>query len=77
MEAVMSDALGEDLILGGKALAQFLFKDDSEKKRRKVYHMNERGLLPLFKVGPELAGRKSTLLRHIERGEREGAIKSS
>jgi hypothetical protein len=76
MEAqAMSDALGEDLILGGSNLARFLFKDP--KKRRKVYHMYERRLLPLFKVGPELAGRKSTLLRHIERVEREGLIKSS
>jgi hypothetical protein len=74
----MSDTLGDDLILGGSALAQFLFKDGSEKKRRKLYHMHERGLLPLFKVGPELAGRKSTLTRHIERVEREGlTIKSS
>jgi hypothetical protein len=75
MEAqAMSDVLGEDLILGGSALARFLFKD--AKKRRKIYHMYERGLLPLFKVGPELAGRKSTLLKHIEQVERE-AIKSS
>jgi hypothetical protein len=71
----MSDTLGEDLILGGSALARFLFKDAT--KRRKVYHMHERGLLPLFKVGPELAGRKSTLTRHIERVEKEGLKSSS
>ena len=73
----MSDSVGDDLILGGSALAQFLFKDGSEKKRRKVYHMHERKLLPLFKVGPELAGRKSTLTRHIERVEKEGLKSSS
>ena len=74
----MSDSLGDDLIFGGSALARFLFKSASKKKRRKVYHMHERGLLPLFKVGPELAGRKSTLLNHFERVEREGlTIKSN
>jgi hypothetical protein len=32
--------------------------------------------LPLFKMGPELAARKSTLVRHIEQVERK-ALKAS
>lgn len=64
------ETLGDDLIIGAAGLAEYLFKDRS--KRRKIYHLAAQGLLPVFKIGPELAGRKSTLLRFI--GEREQAV---
>jgi hypothetical protein len=68
MEAAM-ETLGDDLIIGASDLAQFLFKDRA--KRRKVYHLHERRLIPTFKIGPELAGRRSTLLRHFAEQERQ------
>jgi hypothetical protein len=64
----MNDTLGDDLLIGATAIAAFLFGD--EGKRRKVYHMHERRLLPTFNLGPQLAGRKSTLRAHIENIER-------
>ena len=64
----METPLGDDLLFGAAAIAEFLFKN--RKKRRKVYHLHERRLIPTFKVGPELVGRKSTLQRHFAEAER-------
>jgi hypothetical protein len=61
--------VGDNLILGASALADFIFKD--RKKRRKIYHMHERGLLPLFKIGSEIAGLKSTLRCHLDKKSRK------
>jgi hypothetical protein len=59
-------SLGDDLLIGGANIAQYLFGD--RKKRRKVYYLRPR--LPLFFIGSELAGRKSTLQNYIETKER-------
>jgi hypothetical protein len=62
------DVLADDLLFGAEAIAEFLFKD--RKKRRRVYHLNATGQLPLGKMGETLIGRKSTLTKHIAKGER-------
>jgi hypothetical protein len=72
MEEVM-ERLGDDLLIGGHAVAEYLFgepRDDAERKRqrRKLYNLRER--LPLFNIGPQIAGRKSTLNRFVENKER-------
>ena len=43
------DALADDLLFGAEAIAEFLFGD--RKKRRRVYHLNSTGQLPLGKMG--------------------------
>jgi hypothetical protein len=63
--------LGDDLLSGASEIAQYLFKD--RKKRRKIYHLNDQGLLPLFYMGGIICGRKSTLKNHIVARERAAA----
>ena len=60
------EPLGDDLLIGASAIAQFLF--GSAKKRRKVYYLRDR--LPLFYLGSEIAGRKSTLTKFVADQER-------
>jgi hypothetical protein len=67
--------LGDDLLDGATEIAAFLFKDPS--KRRRVYHLNEMGQLPLFYLGGVLCGRKSTLREHIADAERAAAKAAS
>ena len=55
------EPLGDDLLIGAAAIAQFLF--GTAKKRRKVYYLRDR--LPLFYLGSEIAGRKSTLTNSL------------
>ena len=48
------ERLGDDLLIGAYAIAEFMFgeaNDDAEKKRqrRKLYHLRSR--LPLFNIG--------------------------
>jgi hypothetical protein len=55
-----------DLLEGAAAIAEFIWGDPD--KRRKVYRLvNE---LPLFRMGPTIYGRKSTLLAHVAEKER-------
>ena len=69
MATLSPDAdLGDDLLDGATEIAAFLFKDPG--KRRRVYHLNDLGQLPLFYLGGALCGRKSTLTKHIEDAER-------
>lgn len=67
------ERLGDDLLIGGHAIAEFMFgkaRDDAERKRqrRKLYNLRSR--LPLFNIGPQIAGRKSTLNRFVEAKDR-------
>lgn len=57
--------LGEDLIIGAKPIAEWLGVPP-----RKVFYWGEKGMLPLFKIGSQWAGKKSTLARHFEKLER-------
>jgi hypothetical protein len=61
------DALADDLLYGAAAIAEYLFGD--RKKRRRVYHLNATGRLPLGRMGEVLVGRKSTLTKHVAEGE--------
>jgi hypothetical protein len=73
----MDDPLADDLLLGAGPIAKFLFKEQTTKKKRKVYHLHERGLLPTFHLGAQLAARKSTLRAHIENIERRSIAESA
>lgn len=48
---------------------RFFCGGDAKKKRR-VYHLAESGLLPVFRLGQLVQARKSTLVAHIENEER-------
>lgn len=61
--------IADDLLVGAEAIALEAF--GSEKHKRRVYHLAERGELPVFYLGSLIAARKSTLRQHI--AEREAA----
>lgn len=61
--------LAQDLMSGAGAIAQFMFGDDAEGNRRKVYHAADKLGLPCFKIGGTLCARRSTILAWIERQE--------
>ncbi|MGU3284995.1 DNA-binding protein [Methylobacterium mesophilicum] len=61
--------LAQDLMSGAGAIAQFMFGDDAEANRRKVYHAADKLGLPCFKIGGTLCARRSTILSWIERQE--------
>jgi excisionase family DNA binding protein len=62
---VRNDALADDLLDGVTAIAAF-----TGFTERKIYHLAEKGQLPLFKLGErKWCARKSTLRAHIERLE--------
>jgi hypothetical protein len=57
----MNQDLGDDLLVGANAIGAYL-----KRPPREIYHLFEIGQLPLFKWGPKkIAGRKSTLVKHI------------
>lgn len=57
-----------DLLKGADAIAEFVFGDP--KERRRVYHLKDRGHLPVFQIGATVCARKTTLLAWIEAQER-------
>jgi hypothetical protein len=64
--------LGDDLLRGAGAIAEFLFGDRSQ--RRKVYYLTGEAAvrMPYFRLGAIICARKSTLLRWIESHEARG-----
>jgi hypothetical protein len=48
--------LGDDLLIGAAAIAAYL-----NVLERRVYHWGKRGYIPIFKIGPLLAARRSEL----------------
>jgi hypothetical protein len=55
-----TDDLANDLLDGVPAIAKF-----TGWRKRRVYYLAEKKLIPLAKVGDRWTGRKSTLRRHI------------
>jgi hypothetical protein len=62
------DSPADDLLVGASKISMFLF--GTVGKRRAVYHLAEKGVLPGFKWGGQLVARKSTLLTFIADRER-------
>jgi hypothetical protein len=52
-------AVGEDLLNGADAIAEFLF--GSRTLRRRIYHLTEQNKLPTFRLGQTVCARKSVL----------------
>jgi hypothetical protein len=66
----MHDTIAEDLLIGAKAIAAFLFGDGSE--RRKVFHLAETSRIPIFRLGGRLCARRSVLMAWIAEQEKRG-----
>lgn len=63
--------LAQDLMNGAGPIAEFIYGEDNEPNRRKVYHLSDKHGLPTFKLGGVLCGRRSTIMRWVE--QQEGA----
>lgn len=53
--------ISDDLLVGIKPIANWL-----KLPARKVFYMAEKKHLPLFKIGKQWAGRKSSILKRFE-----------
>jgi hypothetical protein len=59
----------DDLLIGAASIARFLLGADDRAAVMKMYRLSEK--LPVFKLGRQMAARRSTLAAAIERLERE------
>lgn len=59
VHATVEGRLCDDILIGGYAIAEFLFGD--RNKRRKVFHLAETSRLPVFRLGSRLCARRSAL----------------
>ena len=60
-----NDDLGADLLIGAAAIARDVLGSDSQKNRRKIYHLHERRSVPTFKLAGELAARRSRIRQRL------------
>ena len=59
--------LHDDILHGAAELAEFLY--GQQGRRRAIYHLIEKGQLPVFWLGSTICGRRSTLLAWIKEQE--------
>ena len=67
MSAPAPDALADDLLIGAAQIARHIFGSDEDRFTRRVYYLTTRSKcrLPSFRLGFQLAARKSTLRQWI------------
>jgi hypothetical protein len=65
-------SIASDLIVGAAAIARFIYGSDDERFQRRVYYLvtSCKRPLPHFRLGNQIAARRSTILAWIE--EQEG-----
>jgi hypothetical protein len=57
--------LADDILTGANEIGKFLFGDDTNANRRRIYYLTERTRLPVFRLGSVLCARRSVLLNWI------------
>lgn len=65
-------SLASDLIVGAAEIARFIYGSDDERFQRRVYYLTTAGCkrpLPHFRLGSQIAARRSTILAWIEEQE--------
>lgn len=63
----MKPNLGDDLLYGAKAIADYMFGDDSKKIQRRVYNYCANKQIPFFKMGSTVCAKKSRIDEWIEK----------
>jgi hypothetical protein len=58
-------AVADDILRSAKAISEFIFGDDREENRKRIYHLAAIKQLPTFRLGQILCARKSTLVAHF------------
>jgi hypothetical protein len=69
MTETNSNGLGDDLLLGAAEISNFIF--GTPARRRGVYHLVATSRLPIFRLGSQIAARRSTIAAWIEGQERQ------
>lgn len=67
LPAALIDTIAADMLFGADQVAAF-----SGLTARQVYHMAQIGVIPVFRMGQTICGRKSTWLAWIEAQEQAG-----
>jgi len=68
----MTDAiLHDDLLIGAAAIADFLYGSTEYRYQRRVYYLTTRSKrkLPWFRLGSQIAARRSSIMAWIEAQE--------
>ena len=60
--------LGEDMLKGADAIAEFLFGEANG--RRRIYYLVKHTKLPVFRIGATLCARRSVLVDYIATQEK-------
>jgi hypothetical protein len=63
------ETIADDLLDGAEEIAVFMFGD--AKYKRRVYHLAEKGALPVFRLGSGINARRSVLRQFIADRENE------
>lgn len=65
------DTLGDDLLIGAASIAHHVFGSDEPRFQRRVYYLCHAAKcrLPHFRIGFQLAARKTVIQGWIERQE--------
>lgn len=67
------DRLADDLLDGAEEIAIFLWGD--AKYKRRVYHLCDKGELPVFRLGSGINARRSVLRKFVEQKEAKALTK--
>ncbi|HVR55674.1 MAG TPA: hypothetical protein VMT72_02455 [Pseudolabrys sp.] len=71
MEAARPKHIGDDILVGARQIAVFLFNNGDDKHRRKVFYLVSKRRIPVFRPSSGMWARKSALLAYIEEQERK------
>lgn len=62
-------ALSDDILVGAKAIATFVYGDANAKNTRRAYHAADKLGMPTFRLGATLCARRSTIMKWIAKQE--------
>lgn len=60
-------AFADDLLIGAAAIAKFIYNDETDPTRRKVYHLFNTSQIPIGKIGSQYAALRSELITYLKK----------
>ncbi|MER3356456.1 MAG: DNA-binding protein [Hoeflea sp. D1-CHI-28] len=68
---MMENPLHDDLLIGAAAIADFIYGSTEYKYQRRVYYLTTQSKrrLPWFRLGSQIAARRSSIMTWIEAQE--------
>ena len=65
----MTNISSGDVLEGAAQIAEFLYGSSDTKRRRRIFYLAERRLIPVFRMGETICARRSTLTRWMSEQE--------